>query len=297
MKLIHITDTHLVAPGLKLYGLDPRARLDAAIADINKHHAYAEVAVVTGDLTHWGEVEAYRNFLHSMRALQVPYVVLVGNHDRRAACLGELSAAPRDGNGFVQGWRDTPRGRLLFLDTLDEASRGRPALRAAPRLACACAAGDAGTGRSISSCIIRRSRSACTRWTALPWRSGRPSPRRSSRTATVSAICSLAMCTGRSREAGWVFRSRPCAAPIIKCGSICRRTAAPRHEPPAYAVVLIGEETVVVHTHDYLDQSPRFPFGKPRVDDRTYMSGLSKPSALRRRLARTDGNFQTISAG
>jgi 3',5'-cyclic AMP phosphodiesterase CpdA len=65
----------LVAPGLKLYGLDPRARLDAAIADINKHHADAEVAVVTGDLTHWGEVEAYRNFLHSMRALQVPYVV------------------------------------------------------------------------------------------------------------------------------------------------------------------------------------------------------------------------------
>ena len=45
------------------------------------------------------------------------------------------------------------------------------------------------------------------------------------------------------------------------------------HEPPAYAVVLIGEETVVVHTHDYLDQSPRFPFGKPRVDDRTYMLG------------------------
>ncbi len=59
MKLIHITDTHLVAPGMKLYGLDPRARLDAAIADINRHHADAELVVVTGDLTNWGEVEAY----------------------------------------------------------------------------------------------------------------------------------------------------------------------------------------------------------------------------------------------
>jgi 3',5'-cyclic-AMP phosphodiesterase len=39
MKLIHITDTHLVEPGLKLYGLDPKARLDAAIADINRHTA------------------------------------------------------------------------------------------------------------------------------------------------------------------------------------------------------------------------------------------------------------------
>ena len=52
-KFIHITDTHLANPGLKLYGLDPRARLDAAIADINNHHVDAAFAVVTGDLTHW----------------------------------------------------------------------------------------------------------------------------------------------------------------------------------------------------------------------------------------------------
>src|SRR5262249_28940609 len=31
-------------------------------------------------------------------------------------------AAPRDAHGFVQGWRDTPQGRLIFLDTLDETS-------------------------------------------------------------------------------------------------------------------------------------------------------------------------------
>ena len=45
------------------------------------------------------------------------------------------------------------------------------------------------------------------------------------------------------------------------------------HEPPAYAVVLIGEQTVVVHTHDYLDTSPRFPFTSPDTDDRAYMLG------------------------
>jgi hypothetical protein len=45
------------------------------------------------------------------------------------------------------------------------------------------------------------------------------------------------------------------------------------HEPPAYAVVLIGETDVVVHTHDYLDDSPRFPFSKPDLDDRAYMLG------------------------
>ena len=51
-KFIHLTDTHLANPGLKLYGLDPRARLDAAIADINQHQSDAAFAVVTGDLTH-----------------------------------------------------------------------------------------------------------------------------------------------------------------------------------------------------------------------------------------------------
>src|SRR5262245_62560638 len=45
------------------------------------------------------------------------------------------------------------------------------------------------------------------------------------------------------------------------------------HEPPAYAVVLISEDTVVIHTHDYLDASPRFPFSRPEMDERAYVLG------------------------
>ena len=37
MKFIHITDTHLVAPGVPLYGLDPCERLAACLAD---HEGY-----------------------------------------------------------------------------------------------------------------------------------------------------------------------------------------------------------------------------------------------------------------
>jgi hypothetical protein len=37
--------------------------------------------------------------------------------------------------------------------------------------------------------------------------------------------------------------------------------------------VLIGDETVVVHNHDYLDNSPRFPFSKPGVEERAYALG------------------------
>ncbi|MCA1953346.1 MAG: metallophosphoesterase, partial [Hyphomicrobiales bacterium] len=96
MKLIHLTDTHLVLPGQMLYGLDPAARLAAAIADINAQHADADLCVVTGDLTHWGEPEAYALFRERMADLRVPHVAMVGNHDRREACLAALPTAPQD---------------------------------------------------------------------------------------------------------------------------------------------------------------------------------------------------------
>ncbi|MGI9301496.1 MAG: hypothetical protein ACR2RB_02145 [Gammaproteobacteria bacterium] len=33
MKFIHFTDTHLVSPGEKIYGLDPLARLHQVVMD------------------------------------------------------------------------------------------------------------------------------------------------------------------------------------------------------------------------------------------------------------------------
>ena len=49
-KLIQVSDLHFVPPSLRLLGLDPRARLEAAIADINAHHGDAELCLFTGDL-------------------------------------------------------------------------------------------------------------------------------------------------------------------------------------------------------------------------------------------------------
>jgi 3',5'-cyclic AMP phosphodiesterase CpdA len=46
MKFIQVTDMHIMPPGERLLGLDPRAQLDACIADINAHHADAELCCV-----------------------------------------------------------------------------------------------------------------------------------------------------------------------------------------------------------------------------------------------------------
>ena len=58
-KFVHITDTHFVPPGNLLYGLNPIDRLALCVADINRNHSDAAFAILTGDLAHKGEPEAY----------------------------------------------------------------------------------------------------------------------------------------------------------------------------------------------------------------------------------------------
>ncbi|MFN4090782.1 MAG: phosphodiesterase [Alphaproteobacteria bacterium] len=124
MKLIHFTDTHLVSPGEMLYGLDPRARLDACIADINTHHADAALAVLTGDLTHFGDVAAFENVRDALSALRVPLRLLVGNHDRAETFRRTFPDMPVDPHGNIQNVMDTNAGRLMFLDTTRAGSHG-----------------------------------------------------------------------------------------------------------------------------------------------------------------------------
>lgn len=218
-KFIHLTDTHLANPGLKLYGLDPRARLDAAIADINTHHTDAAFAVVTGDLTHWGEPESYGNFAEAMSALKMPYIAMVGNHDKRVACLDGLKAAPRDPNGFVQGTRTTGHGLFVFLDTLDETSHaGEMCARRFDWLAKTLAAAPADMPFVVfmhhppfpvgvhAMDEIALKQSAEFAEVIAPYR------------ARIR-ISSSATCTGRSSAATARSRSRRCAAPTTRSGS------------------------------------------------------------------------------
>ena len=59
MKIIHLTDLHLVAPTRKLFALDPLEHFKAAIASINLNHFDAELVLISGDLVDQGETEAY----------------------------------------------------------------------------------------------------------------------------------------------------------------------------------------------------------------------------------------------
>jgi 3',5'-cyclic-AMP phosphodiesterase len=265
-KFIHLTDTHLVRPGLKLYGLDPRVRLDAAIADINAHHGDAAFVVVTGDLTHWGEAEAYANFADAMATLEIPHVAMVGNHDRRRACIDALKAAPRDANGFVQGTWQTPHGLFVFLDTLDETSHaGEMCAKRLGWLAHTLAAAPADMPfvvfmhhppfpvgiHAMDEIALKQSRAFAE--VIAPYRARirhlffghvhRP---------ISGSYGMIPFSTLRGTNHQVAFELDPASEHLAS------------HEPPAYGVALVERETLVVHTHDYLDASPRFPFKAPR---------------------------------
>jgi len=260
-KFIHITDTHLANPGLKLYGLDPRARLDAAVANINKHQSDAAFAVVTGDLTHWGEPESYTNFAEAMAALKMPYIAMVGNHDKRVACLDGLKAAPRDPNGFVQGTRTTEHGLFVFLDTLDETSHaGEMCAKRLGWLASTLAAAPA----DMPFVVFMHH---------PPFPVGVHAMDEISLAQSAEFAEVIAPYRSRIRHLFFGHVHRPIFGSYGKIPfSTLRGTNhqvwfeldanakdhLASHEPPAYGVVLLEEDQMIVHMHDYLDRTNTF---------------------------------------
>jgi 3',5'-cyclic AMP phosphodiesterase CpdA len=120
VKIIHLTDPHIVPSGRRLHGLEPLDRLRECIDSINVRHSDALLCVITGDLTDGGTVEEYEAFQAALDDLKIPYRLLLGNHDDRAAFRAVFADAHCDDSGFVQSALDVPSwGRLLFLDTVD----------------------------------------------------------------------------------------------------------------------------------------------------------------------------------
>jgi 3',5'-cyclic AMP phosphodiesterase CpdA len=135
MKFVILTDTHFVARGRRIYGLDPAERLAAAIEIINRDHKDIAFTVITGDLAHWGEEGAYENLAAVLGGLDSPSVLMMGNHDRREAFYRHFPGASRDDNGFVQSVQTFATATIVTLDTLNEAAPNHEGLLCERRLA------------------------------------------------------------------------------------------------------------------------------------------------------------------
>jgi Icc protein len=97
---VHLTDIHISAPDKKpLFGLEMSDKLHAVFAEIRGLRTQPSFVVISGDLTHDGDLEDYR-FLRKLldeegQALGIPIHVALGNHDFREPFReGYLGEAP-----------------------------------------------------------------------------------------------------------------------------------------------------------------------------------------------------------
>jgi 3',5'-cyclic AMP phosphodiesterase CpdA len=261
LKIIQITDCHLLPAGEKIFGSDPGRRLRACIRDINRNHADAVLCILTGDLAHNGDPAAYRELRKCLAELTIPYRLLVGNHDERAELLRAFPGVPIDHNGFVQSVCDTGAGRLILMDTVEaglhtgaycqvrrrwlearlEESGDRPVYLflhhppfgiSLPQLdvyGVTAADADAlgallrrfGNVRHIFAGHVHRPVSGS--WQGIPFHAVR----------------------GTNHQNWLDFEA---------ADNVCSL------EPPAYAIAFLGGETTIVHFHDFLDESPKYTY-------------------------------------
>jgi 3',5'-cyclic-AMP phosphodiesterase len=256
MKIIQITDVHLRGPGKGVFDHDPIARLNACLRDIEKNHADADLCVITGDLAHHGEIDAYRAFKSELEGFRLPVQLLVGNHDDRQTFTSVFPDVKTDGNGFIQSSMQTPVGKFLFLDTAEVgthagwycekrqewlrgelAGDGLPnyifmhhppfAVHFRPNDELMLQNGDAFkkviAGHNIRHMFMGHvHRPISGSWNAIPFNTLR----------------------GLNHQI-WLDFSAPTGIPCSM-------------EPPAYAVIFITEESVVIHNHDFLDASQKY---------------------------------------
>ena len=122
MIIAQITDTHVLPEGRKLGGLiDTGTQLEAAVARLNGLSTPADVVLVTGDLADDGGRESYAVLRERLAALDCPFHLIPGNHDRRqllVEAFPDHAYLPR--TGFLQYAIEDHAVRLIALDTLIE---------------------------------------------------------------------------------------------------------------------------------------------------------------------------------
>ena len=268
MKLIHLTDTHFVPKGETLYGGDPRETLRKCVDDINRHHGDADLCVVTGDLTHWGEPEAFENLRDCLAPLRPPLQLLIGNHDNREEFRRCFPRQTFDENGFVQSARDLAPGRFLFLDTVQEGTH---------------------TGwycETRQAWLARQLKDAGARPVFLfmhhpPFEIGLAPLDRISLQHKEAFASIIRPHKAKVEHLFFGHIHRPLSGNWM--GISFSTLRAINHqcwldfadtdnifggfEPPAYAVVLFEADRLIVHTHDFLDTSPKFSLANSPVKD------------------------------
>lgn len=118
-KIITLTDIHITPDNQLLIGIDPKERLALAVDHINATQNDADLLIITGDLTHFGDAQSYATLRTILARLTIPVKILVGNHDIRENFVAAFPEAETDSNGFVQFVTELGGYKLIGLDSMN----------------------------------------------------------------------------------------------------------------------------------------------------------------------------------
>jgi 3',5'-cyclic AMP phosphodiesterase CpdA len=124
VKFVILSDLHLGPPGAAVNGLDPAARLAAAVHAINRDHTNADFVLLAGDLADLGERAAYEVLRDQLAGLSMPCHITLGNHDDPEAFLSVFGADLLDPAARVSKVIDQGGYRVILLDTTTPGTHG-----------------------------------------------------------------------------------------------------------------------------------------------------------------------------
>jgi 3',5'-cyclic-AMP phosphodiesterase len=121
MLLAQISDLHIKKPGGLAYRrVDTAKYLERCITSLNALLPRPAAVIMTGDLVDQGDPEQYEHLKTLLAKLEIPYYLLVGNHDDRQALRDAFKDKPElhADRDFVQYTADIGALRLIALDSM-----------------------------------------------------------------------------------------------------------------------------------------------------------------------------------
>ena len=122
MKILHLSDLHLVDPDRSPTSADAARAIAAGLKCVLGTHSDSDLCVISGDIAEDGEPAVYEFLKAHLGQSTMQQVLMLGNHDNRDVFLDVFGSNGVDANGFVQSKIDAGGYLFLSLDTVEEGS-------------------------------------------------------------------------------------------------------------------------------------------------------------------------------
>ncbi|MEK7991117.1 MAG: metallophosphoesterase [Thiotrichaceae bacterium] len=118
LRIVQLTDIHIDAPDKPYYDIDVKGKFLRALEQISTY-TDIDLLVISGDLAaHDGEIESYQWIEKQLKYLNMPYIVMAGNHDDMKNMQSVFEIDKNDvHDGMLFFRKEIKKLPLLFLDT------------------------------------------------------------------------------------------------------------------------------------------------------------------------------------